>query len=481
MACGVALALDWTGEWLSPETDSLARHALIEKALKPGLGSSPNNWWIYTDNNWNLVCHGGLSMAALTVFEDEPQLATDILHQAVENIPLALEPYAPDGIYPEGTSYWTYATTYLTALISAFESALGTDFSFTRAPGLMESAIFSQVMAGPSGEYYNFFDSGLGGFQSLSHFGLLSWFAQRSGSGLNWEAYATLLNGELNDAKQLHLPRFYPVFFLELTKAGSSSQSSFNWPEFWTGGGNEPVIIIREGQNRPGSLFLAAKGGRAADNHGNMDAGSFIFELEGVRWSLDPGNQNYNELEQLMGGGLWSSAQDSPRWTLLTKNSGGHSTLTINGEMHLADERAPLVRRELRGGLPQFTFDLSELYGKNLSKAQRSFSKLSETRLRISDELVFSDSTHSICWQMLTRAGIETVEEGLVLTQDGSRLYFSILEEVPYEIKVVSLDPPPLPYDKKIEGLKRLEIHWNRNDFPGETASLHVEFDSKPF
>jgi hypothetical protein len=123
MACGVALAVDWTGEWLSPEVDSLARNALIEKALKPGMENSPNNWWIRTDNNWNLVCHGGLSIAALAVYEDVPELAADILQQAVEHIPLALEPYAPDGIYPEGTSYWTYATTYLTASISAYESA----------------------------------------------------------------------------------------------------------------------------------------------------------------------------------------------------------------------------------------------------------------------------------------------------------------------------------------------------------------------
>ena len=480
MACGVALALDWTGEWLAPEVDSLARFALINKALKPGLGRSPNNWWIDTDNNWNMVCHGGLSIAALAVYEDAPQLATDILYQAVEHIPLALEPYAPDGIYPEGTSYWTYATTYLTACISAYESALGTDFGFTGAPGLMESAKFSQVMAAPSGEYYNFFDSGLEGFHSLSHFGLLSWFARRSGSGLDWDAYALLLERELQAMQQLRSTRFYPVFFLDLVRLGRNRQSSFIYPEFWSGGGDEPVVIMREGQNQAGSLFLAAKGGRAADNHGNMDAGSFIFELNGVRWSLDPGNQNYNELEQIMGGGLWSSAQDSPRWSLLTKHSGGHSTLVVNGEMHLADARAPLIRRELRGGLPQFTFDLSALYGDNIKRAHRSFSKLTGTRLRIVDELEFSAMTRELSWQMITRADVFVREYGLELQQGNSRLYLRIPSRTPYEVKVISLYPPPLPYDKKIEDLNRVEIHWKRDDFSSNSAILHVEMDSKP-
>jgi hypothetical protein len=345
----------------------------------------------------------------------------------------------------------------------------------------MESAVFSQVMAGPSGEYYNFFDSGLGGFQSLSHFGLLSWFARRTGSGLDWDAYRFLLESELNEAGQLRSTRFYPVFFLDLARLGKTAQSSFHWPEFWSGGGDEPVVIMREGQNQTGSFFLAAKGGRAADNHGNMDAGSFIFELDGVRWSLDPGNQNYHELEQLMGGGLWSSAQDSPRWTLLTKNSGGHSTLVINGDMHLADARAPLIRRELRGGLPQFTFDLSALYGDHIRKAHRSFSKLSATRLRITDELEFSPQTREVSWQMITRADVFEVDGGLKLQQENADLYLRIPSGIPYEVKVISLYPPPQPYDKQIEDLNRVEIIWKRDAFPGESARLEVELDSNPF
>jgi hypothetical protein len=48
--------------------------------------------------------------------------------------------------------------------------------------------VFSQVLAGPSGEYFNFFDSGLGGFQSMTHFGLLAWFAKRFGEGLDWNS-----------------------------------------------------------------------------------------------------------------------------------------------------------------------------------------------------------------------------------------------------------------------------------------------------
>ena len=80
---------------------------------------------------------------------------------------------------------------------------------------------------------------------------------------------------------------------------------------------------------------------------------------------------------------------------------------------------------------------------------------------------------------MMTRATVTTGKSGVMLEQDGARLYLSIGGEVPFEIRVVSLSPPPLSYDKHVEGLKRLEILWQRENFAGDTASLMVELDAK--
>jgi hypothetical protein len=479
MAAGVALALDWAGEWISPEVEQEARYALINKALRPGLLASNNNAWINAQHNWNLVCHGGLSLAALTVFEDEPELATAILRQAVEKIPLALKPYAPEGIYPEGSSYWFYATTYLSLTLSAFESALGTDFGFSDSPGVLESAVYSQVLAGPSGEYFDFFDSSLDGFHSLSHFGLLSWFARRSGSGMDWNVLAELLEKKLSEQDSEPGPRFYAAHFLNLALLAGGEKDEFIWPETWSGRGEEPVVILRDNENNTGAFFLAAKGGRAADNHGNMDAGSFVFEKDGVRWSVDPGNQSYHALEQVLGGALWNAAQDSRRWDLLTKNNFGHSVLTINGEKFLVDGRADLVQRDSRSLYPEYTFDLSALYGENLEKADRTFTRVSKSCLRITDRVSFSALTESLTWQMMTQAEVEVDGNLLILQQDGKTLYLRIEDHIPFEVKVVALSPPPLPYDKDMEGLKRLEIHWKRADFPGPSAVLIIELDSK--
>jgi hypothetical protein len=477
MAAGVALALDWAGEWLSPEVAALASQSIREKALEPALRDTANTWWIEVRHNWNLVCHGGLSLAALAVYEDDPGLASGVLSQAVEHIPLALEPYAPSGVYPEGPSYWFYATSYLTLSISAFESALGTGFGFIDSPGVRESALFSQVLAGPSGEYFNYFDASLGGFHSLEHTGLLSWFANQSGSPVDLESYGTLIDRHLQTEENNGIPRLFPVYFLYTVQA-DRQEIAAPLPGVWTGFGEEPVAVFRDPDPEGDGFYLAAKGGRAADNHGNMDAGSFIFELSGVRWSLDPGNQDYFTLEQLMGQALWESDQNSRRWTLLTKNNYGHSTLTVNGVPHLVDGRASLVKMDRRDGTPEVTFDLTEIFGANSEGTTRTFKRISDRCVRITDRVLFSPSFESVTWQMMTRAEVLVRNHTIYLRQEENDLAIYILTGAPAEINVVELDPPPLAYDKRIPGLKRIEITWQRDAFNGPVAELTIELNS---
>jgi hypothetical protein len=477
MAAGVALALDWAGMWLSPEVTGLAKRSIESKALEPALRDTTNTWWIDVHHNWNLVCHGGLSLAALAVFENAPGLASGVLDQAVKHIPLALKPYSPSGVYPEGPSYWFYATSYLTLAINAFETALGTGFGFVDAPGVRESALFSQVMAGPSGLYFNYFDASLEGYHSLEHFGLLSWFSARSGTGVDIRRYETLVQEKAGMERLTGMPRLYPLYFLYTTMLEQSA-APIRLPDAWVGFGEEPVAVLRGSDPDVHEFFLAAKGGRAADNHGNMDAGSFVFELDGVRWSLDPGNQGYFELEQLMGQGLWETSQDSRRWTLLTKNNFGHSTLTINGEPHLVDARSTLIRMDLRDDRPEVVFDLTPVYGDHAEKAERTFKRISDHCLRISDRVVFSPSTASLRWQMMTTANVHLRNNTVYCRQDGKELALYVLNNEPEVITVVELDPPPLPYDKRIPGLKKIEITWERASFGGSEAELVIELNN---
>ena len=155
-------------------------------------------------------------------------------------------------------------------------------------------------------------------------------------------------------------------------------KSNVKTPAAWKGDGPNPIVIFTGGENDPHQYYFAGKGGRGTVNHGNMDGGSFIFELDGIRWVIDPGNQNYYELEKT-GFNLWENSQDSERWTLLTKNNYGHSTLTVNNQLHVVDGLATI--KEFNGGSnPKATINLTPAFKNQLAKAEEVLLKIRTVR-----------------------------------------------------------------------------------------------------
>ncbi|MCK5470334.1 MAG: heparinase II/III family protein, partial [Cyclobacteriaceae bacterium] len=197
-------------------------------------------------------------------------------------------------------------------------------------------------------------------------------------------------------------------------------------------------------------------GGRGTVNHGNMDAGSFIFELNGVRWVIDPGKQSYGLLERA-GFDLWGRCQECDRWKLITKNNFGHSTISVNNALHIVDGLAKIADFK-NGDKPEATFDMTPVFAGQLKSAKRRFVKDGPTSLIIEDQIEISEETKMITWQMMTVSDVEIVKGGAILTQDGKTLKLENLSHPELMISVVSLYPAPLELDKHIEGLKRIEI-----------------------
>ncbi len=76
---------------------------------------------------------------------------------------------------------------------------------------------------------------------------------------------------------------------------------------------------------------------------------------------------------------------------------------------------------------------------------------------------------------MITTADVETNLNGAILTKDEQQLFLQVLSPEKYEIKVVSLDPPPLSYDKKIENLKRIEVRIAPSAFENDSGEIVVD------
>jgi hypothetical protein len=187
-----------------------------------------------------------------------------------------------------------------------------------------------------------------------------------------------------------------------------------------------------------------------------MDAGTFIFELEGVRWVIDPGNQPYYPLNRI-GFNLSGRCQDCERWTLLTKRNTGHSTITVNDARHKANGFAPITDF-ISGEKPAVSIDMSEILEGKIGALQRRFMKENNRSFLVEDQFELNDSTRNITWALMTVAHVTPVKNGAVLKQDGKVLKLTILSPEELNVSVISLDPPPLEIDKTIKNLKRIEI-----------------------
>lgn len=459
IALGVSLAIDWTANALPKETVALAKTALVEKAILPSFNSDGVRMgWINGSNNWNAVCHSGMVAASLAIADENPALAAKTISRALDKLPNSLKEYAPEGVHPEGPFYWRFGTSYTVVASDILTTALGTDFGISKSPGFMKTADYRLEVTAPSGECFNYADSE--GKTDGDASAVLAWFAAQTGNGayINKQFFQNpkdpdlLLSGEA--LIQQNEGRLAGVALIWLSQC--SYKNTTELPTSWYGKGHVPIVVFRSNKDDDKQFYLAAKGGSGLISHGNMDAGTFVFELNGVRWVIDPGNQNYYPLNKI-GFQLANSKQDSERWTLLTKNNFGHSTIVVNDELFQVDGNAPVTDFK-QGDQPASTIDLTELYGDNIKSLKRKFLKESDHSLLIEDVFEINEATKNITWQLMTVADVIPVKNGAVLKQDGKELKLTILSPNDLDISIISLEPAPLEIDKQIENLKRIEI-----------------------
>lgn len=471
MSLAIALAIDWTAGDLPKSTIKLAKQALIEKGIRPSWPENGNQpRWAYGNSNWNQVCNGGMVAAAIAVAEEEPELAAKTIHRAIDGMVHALAEYGPDGVYPEGATYWSYGTSFSVVTAAMFESAFGTDFGILDYPAFKESAVFRMLSNAPSGLLFNFADCG----ERRSKNGdlTLAWFAAKTGNKTFFERDLFLKSPE-SMGKLSRLAGVSLVWLAQYEEKGAETI-----PTAWKGDGANPVVFFTGGEQDPHHYYFGGKGGKGNLNHGNMDAGSFVFELNGVRWSVDLGKYHHYGVIERTGFNLWSRCQDCDRWKLLNTNNFGHSTISVNDQLHDVEGKATIIDYK-DGAKPEATIDLTPVFGGALTRAHRRFVKDTPTSLLIEDELAFNETTQFVTWQLMTQANVEITDHQALLSQDGQQLQLEILSHPELSVSVVSLDPPPLSLDLNKENLKRLEIRipaWTLKD--GETT-LRVRLSAK--
>lgn len=448
-SAALALGYDWLHDRLTPAAREEIAKALIEKGLRPGLDPKDRrNSWQRAEHNWNQVCFGGLTLAALALSEVAPVESEQLLKLARTGIAHGLKPYAPDGVYPEGPSYWAYGTTYQVLMIAALESALGTDWDLKRSRGFLASAGAYVQTAGPSGLAFNFSDGG----ERMGFEPAVFWFARATDDpGLLLFELRQLSTPAARD-RAIRGSRFAPLAALWWPERRVEAP---RLPRAWEGDGRNPIAVFRESWTSRTSTYLALKGGAANINHGHMDAGTFVYEADGVRWAIDLGMQDYESLESKKID-LWNRAQDSQRWTVYRLGNFAHNTLTLDGALHDAAGRATLRRVETAGPARHAIVDLSPVFKNRATKVTRGFGVRADRTLLIQDELTGLRVGGTVRWQFTTRARVEINGATATLRQDGRTLTLRLLAPTDASFSVAPAEPPPDSYNARNPGVSQI-------------------------
>jgi len=449
MTYAVAMSLDWLHHQWSDAQKETMQTAIIEKGLKPGLevyNGNETHRWDLNKNNWNQVCNGGLSMGALIIADQEPNLAKTILHNAIQSMPLPMKHYAPDGAGVEGVTYWDYGSRYNILYLSSLETALGTDFGLSDIPGFQESGEYQMYISGASRQSYNFADCGLRRMGTPMHF----WMGKKFNMPqYSWFRYSELVGGH-QDANVLD--------FLWFDEKGTDfDPATLKLDKHFR---EADVASMRSSWTDPNALTVGIHGGANANlsMHRHTDLGTFILEALGERWIIDCGTE---------GESYQRHRNKRERWEFYRLRAEGHNVPLLNPSENAGqtlDAVAPIISFRSSKENATAVIDLSHAYSETSHRVIRTFEMQDRDKIIVTDEIENND--HADFWWFLhTEADIE-IDFSLrkaILTQNGKQLRVKI-EDGPSMAEFDIIDAAPLstsptPEQADNSSIRKLVVH----------------------
>ena len=397
MTLAAAIGYDWLYDDLTLKERSIIEQAIIEKGLRP---SFDNHFNIKGDNNWNQVCHTGISCGAMAVWEQDKELCAKVVNRAIWGEPFAMKGYDNDGVYPEGPGYWEYGTSFNVLFIEAIRQNFGSDFGLSEIPGFAKTGEYITHMCTPNLGCFNYSDNGNGSTATSTAF----WFYRESRDPAILYNQMRILHRR--NPESITQDRLAPAALIyghkyPLTLPGQPEKLA------WTGDGINPVYVTRSGWGY-NDAFMGVKAGTAKANHAHMDVGSFIYESHGVRWALDLGTENYNNLEQA-NLSIWNMKQNSDRWTVYRYNNHNHNTLTFNDQLQVVNGRVDFKERKV--AYPGYaSIDLSPIYEGQVKNVTRRCELNGMDDLKITDHIETLNKSTKLTWTMMTEASVSIVD-----------------------------------------------------------------------
>ena len=425
VSAAVSIAYDWLYDSLPKALRAKVVHALKTFALETSrMNDVPHyTWWYQRVGNWNQVCNGGLVCAAAAIYEYCPELAQEVIDDAIRTNKIAVAGiYGPDGAYPEGPTYWQFGTLYQVLLLTVLDDIFGTDYGISSAPGFLNTGLYRIFACGSCNTQFNYADNVL----STDFNYPLYYFAYKRNE-------PSMLYNEMRLLKKPKYSKADHCAYMTLALKYAMKMNLDNLPEptgkFYSAQGNVPVMMCRSGWERK-DHYLGIKGGKDSELHGHMDGGTFVYYADNVRWAVDLRREGYPNLRPglaKLNGRYGDYSQNSLRWRIFRYNCRQHNTLTVNDKDHKVDAFVKMTSTENTPERMAGTFDLTPLFDGDLEKAERTAALCDNNYLEVQDVLKApSDRPAHVRWTMVTEAKPEITPDGIRLTAKSGQKLLSV-------------------------------------------------------
>ncbi|MDF2651327.1 MAG: type protein [Paenibacillus sp.] len=453
-----AIGYDWLYDYLNETQRKTARDVLTNVLLKRALESyrNPTSQWVLGNSNWNTTINAGMSMGALAIFDEAPELAAEVLEAALRSIEDYIHEFAPDGAWPEGVYYWTFTLNSLVQHISSLESALGTHYGMLDIPGVLDTGSFGLYMTGANtgpSSYFNFHDAE--GNRSNRSYNLDSsffWFAAKQQNpfmaGLRLkEIVQNRVTPSVDD-----LVWYNPDYVSLVALDDVPLDRYFRETE---------VASFRTSWNDPDALHVAVHAGNNAGSHRNLDVGTYVVDALGERWAEDLGLDDYG----LPG---YFNREPGQRWTYYRNRAEGQNVLVMNPDG--TPDQDPLAFGRIVEYLSEpdrgyAIVDMATAYDAHVDSARRGIALMDDrTKILIQDEVEMT-AAGELWWFMHTKANIELQSDGqsAILQIGEKRVWVGIAS--PTSATMIAMDARPLPASpdpagqNMNSGIRKLAIH----------------------
>eukprot|EP00898_Chlorokybus_atmophyticus_P005888 jgi/Chlat1/62/Chrsp1S03026 len=439
----VAYGYDWLYSDLTSYEQRVLWNAIQQKAFTPALDPTHGLAASFTDisNNIALTAHAGFVIAALSFVDQDKDLCNAVLGVALKGLQAAAGLMEPGGAWFEGPMYDSAVGMAMAYALSALDTALGEGGegqSLVAKETLREAAYFRVQLISPTGKVFSFSDSDEDSLSAQLNY----YVAGRQGNSYLWN-YEYQLRKTGGPFRVFWIPD-------EVT-AGDVSIDAPPLDQRFTGWSVD-TAFFRTSWTDTDAAYVAVKAGANPPRgmgHSHLDLGSFVYDLNGVRWFEDLGKDSYN-LDNYF---------NQRRFDYYRTRTEGHNTLALSASrqepLHFADQvlgaSAPISGFYSSEARSHAIVDLSQAYAGVADSAVRGIALIKDQSgggdLLVQDE-VSASSPIDIVVQFHTQATPTISADGKsVVLRDavtGQQLTGFLLSPIDGSFDVITCDASSL-------------------------------------